>query len=294
MKRAWMAKAAAIITTATLMPLPSYAWGIDYQDTYLNIRGLYSDKQPGYAGNVQEIAGNISYANGWTYGSNFVSLDFEDFSHKGDPANSVTNHADSNSFEVYSVFRTTLSGNKIFGGNMFSFGPIRDVGLELGLDLDTQDDQFASYKKLILVGPQFSINIPTGFWTITTGFSHEWNTDAYLANGNGTNFENHVGNRKPPGPTPFALGPVPLNFTGFANFIGPKGKGRHRRLLSPRRDLDPSEAAGRRWRIARIPAQEDRGRHRLRDTGTTSSATSTSTCQEPEQDAFFVELGYHF
>ena len=93
MNQTRMAKAVLVLAMVTLAPCHSYAWGIDYQDTYLNIRGLYADKQPGYAGNNQEIAGNISYANGWTYGSNFVSLDFEDFSAKGDPANSVTNHA---------------------------------------------------------------------------------------------------------------------------------------------------------------------------------------------------------
>jgi nucleoside-specific outer membrane channel protein Tsx len=287
------ATAALAFATLALLPTESYAWGIDYQDTYLNIRGLYADKQPGYRGNVQEVAGNISYANGWTYGSNFVSLDFEDFGAKGDPANCVfCSKADSNSFELYSVFRTTLSGNKIFGGNMFAFGPIRDIGLELGLDFDTQNDQFASYKKLIMVGPQFSIALPAGFWTITTGFSKEYDTNAYLANGNGTNFA----------PTweietawsyPFALGPVPLNFTGFANFIGPKGKGatgdfyhRAETLVHPKLMVDVGDLLG--YQPKKIEAGIGYEFWHNKFGSVPEHVAGT------QQDAFFVEVGYHF
>ena len=99
------------LAAAAFLPLKAYAFGIEFQDTYLSIRYLPEDKQPGYAKDINEVAGNISYANGWTYGSNFVSLDLEDFSKRGDPANSVVGKANSDSFELYSVFRTTLSGN---------------------------------------------------------------------------------------------------------------------------------------------------------------------------------------
>ena len=215
--------ALAAFTAVALAPSESFAWGIEFQDTYLSLRYLPADKQPGYEKDANEVAGNISYANGWTYGSNFVSLDLEDFGHQ-DLANTVVGKADSDSFELYAVFRTVLSGNKISGSKLFSFGPVRDVGLELGLDIDTQDDQFASYKRLVIVGPQFSINLPRGFWTITLGMSHEWNTDAFVANGNGVNY-NPTYEIETAWSYPFALGPVPLNFTGFANLIGPKGVG---------------------------------------------------------------------
>jgi hypothetical protein len=72
----------------------SYASGIDYSDTYLNYRYLFSNQQPGAQGSVPYMAGNISYANGWTYGSNFVSLDFEDTGNK-DGANALVGLGDS-------------------------------------------------------------------------------------------------------------------------------------------------------------------------------------------------------
>ena len=142
---------------------------IFFQDTYVSIRNLWQDKQPGYAGNVDETALNIAYANAWTYGSNFVSMDIENFTHQ-DSANSVNfpfyatpAKATSDSLELYAVFRTVLSGNKITGTNNFSFGPFKDIGLEMGFDVDTQDDQFASYKRFVVFGPQFSIDVPKGF-----------------------------------------------------------------------------------------------------------------------------------
>ena len=282
----------ACLALTALFPLRSYAFGIEFQDTYLSIRYLPEDKQPGYAKDINEVAGNISYANGWTYGSNFVSLDFEDFSKRGDPANSVVGKANSDSFELYSVFRTTLSGNKIFGGNQFSFGPIRDIGLELGLDVDTQDDQFASYKRLVIVGPQFSINLPRGFWTVTVGMSKEWNTDAFVTNGNGTNYD----------PTyeietawayPFAAGPVPLNFTGFANLIGPKGSGatgdfyhRVEILFHPKLMVDVGELLG-------MPAKKFEAgvgfEYWHNKFGSVKEAVPGT-----EQRSVFVEAGYHF
>ena len=291
MIQARVATAAVVFASLALLPARSYAWGIEFQDTYLNIRTLWQDKQPGNERNVQEVAGNISYANGWTYGSNFVSLDFEDFG-KGDYANSVTNHADSNSFELYSVFRTVLSGNKISGTKSFSIGPIRDIGLELGLDIDTQNDQFASYKKLLIAGPQFSIALPKGFWTITLAVSKEYDTNAYLANGNGTNFS----------PTweietawafPFALGPVPLSFTGFADFIGPKGKGAtgdfyHRAeiLIHPKLLVDVGDLLGYAPNKIQAGVGYEYWHNKFGSVPEYVSGT--------QQDAFFVEVGYHF
>ncbi len=292
MNQVSMAKTAIVFAALALAPCQAFAWGIDYQDTYLNLRYLGQDKQPGYRGNVDEVAGNISYANGWTYGSNFASLDFEDFSARGDPANSVTNHANSNSFELYAAFRTVLSGNKITGTDMFRFGPIRDIGLELGLDIDTQNDQFASYKRLIIIGPQFSINLPRGFWNITIGLSHEWNTDAYLPNGNGTNYDTTY-QIETAWSYPFALGPVPLNFTGFGDYIGPKGRGAtgdfyHRAeiLLHPKLMVDVGTLIG------YVPNKLEAGvgyeywHNKFGDVPQHTAGT--------QQDAFFVEVGYHF
>jgi nucleoside-specific outer membrane channel protein Tsx len=123
------------------------------------------------------------------------------------------------------VFRTTLSGNKISGTKDFAIGPFEDIGFQLGGDYDVQNDQFGSYKRLLVAGPEFDVALPKGFWTISPQISHEWDTNGFAA---------PEGPRDSFAPTyeietawlyPFAIGPVPLQFTGFANLIGPKGRG---------------------------------------------------------------------
>ncbi len=284
------AMALAVGTAVT----PAHSQTIQFSDTYLSVRQLWQDKQPGDPGETKETAGNISYANGWTYGSNFVSLDFENFSHQ-DPANlacfsTPCPKARADSFELYSVFRTVASGNKIFGGNSFSFGPIKDIGLEFGLDFDTQDDQFASYKKLITFGPQFSIDLPKGFWTISLHLAHEWNTDAYLQN-NSTNYD-ITGEVETAWLYPFSIGPVPLKFEGFLNVVGPKGKGgvgdsyhRTEILAHPKLMVDVGQLVG--W----LPNKIDAGvgfEYWHNKFGNVPPLPST------QQDAFFIEAGYHF
>lgn len=282
--------AAIAAAAAIVAPSASQAQSIQFQDTYLSIRYLPQDRQPGYGRNVNEIAGNIAYANAWTYGSNFVSLDLENFDHR-DPANSVTGHGYNNSFEFYGVFRTVLSGNKISGTNNFSWGPIRDVGLEIGGDIETQDDQFASYKRLVIVGPQIAFNLPKGFLNLTVGVSKEWNTDAFLPNTNSTNY-NPTYEIEVAWAYPFQLGPLPLNFTGFANLIGPKGSGatgdtyhRVEVLVHPKLMLDVGSLIGFQPKKLEAGVGYEYWHNKF---GNVPPLSGT------EQNSVFVEVGYHF
>jgi hypothetical protein len=286
--------AAVLLSAMGVAGGPAYADGmIQWSDTYLSIRAVPQNKQPGDPGNTPEEAGNIAYANGWTYGSNFVSLDFENFSNN-DPANQTffAPHATANadSFELYSVFRTVLSGNKVFNTKAFSFGPIADIGMEFGLDIDTQDDQFASYKKLLVAGPQFAFALPKGFWTFSIHAAHEWNTDAYLAN-NATSYDVTF-ELETAWLYPFNIGPVPLKFTGFVNLVGPKGKGgegdtyhRVEVLARPKLMVDVGQLVG--WQ----PNKIDFGvgyEYWFNKFGNTPPLPST------EEHSIFVEVGYHF
>lgn len=263
---------------------------IQWSDTDVSVRYLWQDKQPGYAGNVPFAALNIAYANGWTYGSNFVSLDIENIGHQ-DPANTVGGKATSDSAELYGLFRTVASGNKITGTKNFSFGPIDDIGLEFGADMDTQNDQFASYKRFVVFGPQISIALPKGFWTLSFHVAHEWNTNAYLKK-NSTNFD-----VTPEFETawlyPFSIGPVPLKFTGFMNIIGPKGKGAPddvphgtEILAHPKLLVDVGQLLG--------------GKPNTFDAGVgyeywyNKFGNQAKYLPGTQENAFFVEAGYHF
>ena len=278
----------------------SFAAGIEWSDTYLNIRNYWGNTEPGFEGTVPELAGNISYANGWTYGSNFVSLDFENI---GKPDGAVCcqgapgGKGTSASFESYNVFRTTLSGNKISGTKNFAFGPVSDVGLELGGDVATQDDQLGIYKRYIIVGPQFSFALPKGFWTATIAVAHEWTTNSFQAN-NSVSF-NTTYAIESAWLYPFNIGPVPLRFEGFLDFIGPKGTGgsggfyhNAEFLLHPKLMVDVGDLIG------YAPNKFVAGvgyEYWMNKFGTTPHGLANQgTPGGSQQNAIFIEAGYHF
>ena len=134
----------------------------------------------------------MSHADGWKYGQNFFSFDVEEFSHDI-PTTLPSGQTLVQEFRVrriYGLFRSTFSGNKIFATKSFAFSPIiKDIGLEIGADWCTQNDQFASHKKLLVVGPQFSLDVPKGFFDVSIHAAHEWNSNGYLSNGDSTNFD---------------------------------------------------------------------------------------------------------
>ena len=284
--------AAAAVTLAMAGPASAE---IFFQDTYLSFRDVFNDKQPGYEKSTTEDAINLQYVNAWTYGSNFVSIDFEQFN-QGDLANKVGSYGTekgqtSASAEVYAVFRTTLSGNAITGTKAFAFGPFSDIGFEVGVDGDTQDDVFASYKRLVVAGPSFSFAIPKGFWNFRVHVAHEWNTNAYAGN-NSTSFDPAL-ELETAWLVPFSVGSVNMKFTGFANLIGPKGHGGTGTgptgteiLAHPKLLVDVGKLVGFQ------PGQFDAGvgyEYWHNKFGNVSPNVSGT-----DQHAVFIEAGYHF
>jgi len=284
---------------AGLAALPAQASDFQWSDTYLSYRYLWQDKQPGTFKDVHESAVNLSHADGWTYGSNFFSLDVEQFSHQ-DPSNDVSGNPggpnSTGSGEFYGLFRSTLSGNKIFATKGFSFGPVSDVGLEFGADWCTQNDQFASNKKMIVIGPQFSFAVPNhGFFNLAFNAAHEWNTDSFHSRGGSDNFD-IVPEFEAAWLVPFNVGPVPLKLAGFANLIGPKGKGDSQDaghvteiLAHPKLMVDVGALAG------GAPGKIDAGvgyEYWLHKFGNLSDPANFDPI--PVQRAVFFEVGYHF
>jgi nucleoside-specific outer membrane channel protein Tsx len=220
--------ALAGVALGALSAAPAFAGvgsSIEFQDWYVSYRYVPNNTQPGDNNGhaVPESAINVAYVNGWTYGSNFLDLDAEQFS-KGDPSQSIDGKPNLGSSEFYGVFRTTLSGDKISGTNDFTFGPIADVGFRIGGDYDVQNDSFGSYKRLFVAGPQFDLALPKGFANISLEVSHEWDTNGFAEPGPSTSFS-PTAEVESAWMYPVSLGPVDAQITGFANIIAPKGKG---------------------------------------------------------------------
>ena len=296
-------------TFTAMVSSPSQAGAIQWYDTYVSYRYVPDNAQPGFNTPAPENAVNISYANGWTYGSNFVNIDFEAFS-KQDQANVAGTsyngkyyypNSTSGSAEVYAIFQTVLSANKISGTKTFEVGPLEDLGLTIRGEFDTQNDQFASFKKMAIVGPNFAFNVPKGFFNVTVGVGHEWNTDAYLPYGNGTDYDATLV-IDTAWDIPFKVANLSFDFTGYTSLVSPKGSGatgdfKHREefLAHPKLLLDIGEL------ISYEPGKIQAGigyEYWLNKFGGYSSAiypyAGGKNGNGTRESSLFFEIGYHF
>lgn len=177
-------------------------------------------KEPGVAkgANIDKVIVTLQHFDAWQYGTNFINVDAL-FSNGRNPSSGSTGGAT----EVYALYRGNLSGNAIFGDKKFSFGPIKDVRLEIGFDFNTKNDAFAPAKKLVVAGPNIAFDVP-GFLNLGLHVAHEWNHNGLTSlarsdvNFDAT-FEAELSWMHP-----LTFTGLPLRFDGFLNVVAPKGK----------------------------------------------------------------------
>jgi hypothetical protein len=287
---------------ALVLAIASPAFAYDFSDTEVGYSYGWQYKEPGTAGGANILQHNfyLNHVDGYSLGTNFIGIDVTKWG-PNNPANCATfactpgGPHEIGSAELYSVWRTAFSGNKVTKSSMFTWGPIKDVSWEMGFDLELQNTAFAAEKRLIVAGPQFSINIPKGFWNISLHISKEWNNNGFFGP---TNFD-----AAPELETqwlyPFQIGPVPINFEGFLNIVGPKGRGgggtgatgtgqtRTELLAHPKLMMDVGAFA------FNVPGKLEAGvgfEYWLNKFGDTTSAVGGGT----HQRAVFFETDYHF
>ncbi len=211
--------AAVLAVTAT------HAQAQGFSDTSMGVRESVFAANPGGgkgSRDVNKTIVNIGHFDVWDYGSNFFNGDVL-FSNANEPAY----NSSGGSTEFYGVYRGQLSPDKIFGINT-KFGPFDAVNFEFGGDAETENTQFAPNKKLLVAGPNFHVTMPAGFLDIGVHISKEWNhnglcADSCSKSGGPVDFD--------PAPEfefvwlyPLAFTNLPLDFRGFMNIVGPKGK----------------------------------------------------------------------
>lgn len=176
--------------------------------------------------NGNNIAKNIlSFTHvdgGYKLGNNFLNVDLLRSNHM-DPA---INAPATGATEVYIVYRHDVSLNKITNSKKFSFGPIKDVLITGGVDLNTKNNLFASEKRMPVFGPTFALKVPKGFWDVSLLWDKEWNN-----NGIPLSFVQHSVTFKSAAMVSTAwgiplvkIGKAPLMFEGFASLNSSKGK----------------------------------------------------------------------
>lgn len=187
---------------------------LTWNDNYLGYRYGSAFSEPTLTPAISKHIFSYTHASGYTYGSNFLSVDVLR-SDLNDPAANSSRGAT----EFYGVYRHKLSLSAI-SGRSFAIGALRDVGLTLGADWGSKDDTFAARPHKLRVGPTLSFAVP-GFLDVGVYLQQEWNHNGIM--GKDVSFAaapllGAVWNIK------FDESALPLEFKGFLDYSGPKGK----------------------------------------------------------------------
>ncbi len=212
----WM-MAAVMASAAGSMP----AHALDWSDNSIGYRYGTRFAEPFHTEDISKNIVNFQHASGYKYGTNFLNVDLL-----------MSDSKDDNAKEVYVVYRNTLDIGKISGKDL-SFGPARGVGLTLGFDWNTKNDNgYASKKRMWVVGPTLMLDVP-GFLNVSVLALFESNKPQGVP-GRYT-YDTHPMLNLAWG---IPLGSSGLAFEGYMNYIAAKGKNEFGGSTSPEVNFD--------------------------------------------------------
>jgi hypothetical protein len=156
-----------------LSAIPAYAADVS-ENTLTETYGPTS-KQPqiksnhsNHGADVGQFRTNFEHFSTWAYGTNRADIGVQQ-SNSQDPAA----RRGVGATQVYGGYFGTLSGNKVLGGQPFSWGPISDLRLDYGFAWNTKNSSLENRKKEILFGASLSFHVP-GTLTIGAHVVQEW------------------------------------------------------------------------------------------------------------------------
>jgi len=211
----------ALVLAGLVLGTPA-AQAATWSDTFIGYRYGSDFYEPSNPNKVHKHVLQFTHASGYSVGQNFLSLDILQSDDK-DPASGGGN---TGATEAYLTYRHQLHLGKIFNKSL-AFGPVKEVALTAGFDLNTKNTAFAPKKRLLVVGPTLKFDVP-GFLDVSLLYGKEWNhcgLSGCAAPGNHANidFDPYYIISLAWG-IPFQAGSVPLKFQGFLNYNGKKGK----------------------------------------------------------------------
>ncbi|HVZ53874.1 MAG TPA: hypothetical protein VG986_18040 [Pseudolabrys sp.] len=232
------ASAADLPKKAPVLKKPAEAPFFIVNDNSVSYHYEFKATNPG-AGATPKHVLSYTHFDVWKYGTNFINIDWLKATSGqtpsgpcgllGQPATGCAPYT-----EIYGFFRSTFGFNEVFNTKAFSYGPLTDVSLMVGADLNTDNTALSSAKRSIEAGIQFSFATPyNGFINLTPTVYKEWQHDGFAVsywpavNPSGdVDFDTTWGFEwlyvQPLGFMPSWL---PLTYKFFGTIHGPKGCG---------------------------------------------------------------------
>ncbi|MGP7732745.1 hypothetical protein [Oceanimonas smirnovii] len=197
-----------------------------WSDTYIGYRFGTEFTEPSNDKDITKHILQFTHASGYAYGQNFLNVDLLQ-SDENDPASGDVRGEGDGATEAYLTYRHQLHLGKVFDTDM-GFGPVKEVAVTAGFDLNTKNTDFAPRKQLLVVGPTLKFGLPKGFADLSLFYAYERNhcgiaPCGFTGNSNDISFDPYYIVNLAWG-VPFNAGPVPMKFQGFGNYNGAKGK----------------------------------------------------------------------
>jgi hypothetical protein len=190
--------------------------------------------EPGYANKtaVQTVA--LTHFDVWAYGTNFANVLYvkEDHAAPAAPCN-FSNQGCAGAAYFYGLVRSTFGFNQIFNTKAFTVGPLQNISFEVGADAETENNTFASNKRILVAGLQFSFALPyKGYFNVSPLVLKDWSHSAFVTDPavNPTGDLNYHATWAVETNYYMDLGFLPesiryFSISGRAGWIGPRGTG---------------------------------------------------------------------
>ncbi|MGA7807965.1 hypothetical protein [Bradyrhizobium sp.] len=151
-----------------------------------------------YSGSFAKQVYSFTHFDAWAYGTNFFAVNMFKGDHN-DPAAPCTNPGSigfvatpgancAGETEFYALIRSTFGFNEIFDTKAFTWGPLRNVSLEVGAAAGSLDTGLASADRAFVGGLQFAFDLPyKGYVDVAPMVLKEMGHAAYLQCGDAAN-----------------------------------------------------------------------------------------------------------
>lgn len=205
-----------LAVAGALLAVPAVSQAATWSDTFIGYRYGTDFREPNNTKDVEKHILQFTHASGYSVGQNFVNLDI----FQSDKADPTERGGGNGATEFYLTYRHQVHLGKAFDKSL-AFGPVKEVAITAGVDLNTKNSPVQPRKRLLVVGPTLKFDVP-GFLDVSLLFGKEWNHNNFGSVDKEIAFDPQWIISAAWG-IPFNAGPVPLKFQGFANYLSEKG-----------------------------------------------------------------------
>jgi hypothetical protein len=221
-----------------------YVFGPAYRNPYTT-----TPAQPDGA-DISRNTLEFKHVDAWKYGHNLAEIIIKKSSGVEPAAGGGTG-----TLGLYSIFRFGAGVNRMAGRPIVAIGPLKDIDIQAGMNLETKNSDYAPEERTLYFGPNLQFRVGSGFVNVGLHVRKEWNHNGNLGRNESYDVDFNI---EPVWHIPFRLAGARLAFDGFADYNTPKGKdaaGRDTRaefLTRPQLKLDVSRLVGQQSRVLEL------------------------------------------